>query len=415
MPSSVPWLSLLALFATVFVACSESPRLLPSPRSGDASSIGSERESIQTAIHAMMDDLEIYSINASIESTNSWSNDPTGPGTTPLYPTYLKEPETAGFYCWRSNGKITHVDPSPMNCLPGTPVRRPPPVDPNPPSPGANEPVLGVISLGVLVGIAALAAWLWLGLRGIKPQTDVQGGQPRDDATVMEGWPAGRGFLGRWTLATFGGALAGIAGTAILSIPLLFIDAYDDPWYTSFLVKTVMVVSFIYLAAVLIGTAIGAMQWLTLQRHLGWAGRWVLATITGWIVGGFLGVLAAIGLARAYQLGGYVNLSLASELAWGIVVGAVFGIFVGAAVGAIQWRLMLPHVSNARWWILASMLAWIFAGAVLSVSLLIGMIGFLGVPVAGIGVGGITRIALVRLLRQPPLSSQQSGLDPNHA
>ena len=83
-----------------------------------------EKEYVETAMIAMMVDKEVASVMPSTISTNSWSNNPTGRGTSPLYPDYLLESSTTYFYCWTSQGVITHQDESPAGCLPDTPVRR---------------------------------------------------------------------------------------------------------------------------------------------------------------------------------------------------------------------------------------------------------------------------------------------------
>ena len=83
-----------------------------------------EKEYVETAMLVMMVDKEVASVMPSTISTNSWSNNPTGRGTSPLYPDYLLESSTTYFYCWTSQGVITHQDESPANCLPEAPVRR---------------------------------------------------------------------------------------------------------------------------------------------------------------------------------------------------------------------------------------------------------------------------------------------------
>ena len=66
-----------------------------------------EKESVQTAMVSMMVDREVTSVTPSTHSTNSWIDNPKGIGTSPLYPSYLRDPHTTRFYCWDSRGNVT--------------------------------------------------------------------------------------------------------------------------------------------------------------------------------------------------------------------------------------------------------------------------------------------------------------------
>src|SRR5262249_11185080 len=50
--------------------------------------------------------------------------------------------------------------------------------------------------------------------------------------------------------------------------------------------------------------------------------------------------------------------TLFGELSSGLVVAGVEGAVVGATVGALQWLVLRGRVAHARWWVLASTLAW---------------------------------------------------------
>ena len=81
-----------------------------------------ELATVQTAIDSMMADKAVSSVTASTEATNSWSDHPTGTGTSPLHPLYLQTANTAYFYCWVSYGLITKQIDSPSPCEPPAPV-----------------------------------------------------------------------------------------------------------------------------------------------------------------------------------------------------------------------------------------------------------------------------------------------------
>ena len=73
---------------------------------------------------------------------------------------------------------------------------------------------------------------------------------------------------------------------------------------------------------ILFGPVVGGLQWLVLRRHVARAGRWVLASTVGWVVGGFL--------SGAVPVGGF--------LGW-TVLGAVYGAITGSAlVGLLRQR-----------------------------------------------------------------------------
>jgi len=133
-----------------------------------------------------------------------------------------------------------------------------------------------------------------------------------------------------------------------------------------------------------VGAGVGILQWLVLRPRVSRSGWWVLASILGLAVAGF--VSTAVALAGAYE----------------IPLGfAVFGFVGGAMAGLMQWFVLRRQVSRAGWWVLASTVSWAVVGLVAE-----GMIRRLltfGVGLAGgvVGLGGVTGLALVWLLRQP--------------
>lgn len=137
---------------------------------------------------------------------------------------------------------------------------------------------------------------------------------------------------------------------------------------------------------------------MTVERsRVGWGFWfwWVLASTMGWFFGFFVGAIG--GYAVEPILPNYGGAALHAALA--------------AGVGIFQWLVLCLvlrwRVSRAGWWVLASTVGWAVSMAVyIGVGDAMGFpMGFspLAVSVAagGIGLGAITGLALVWLLRQP--------------
>jgi hypothetical protein len=85
------------------------------------------------------------------------------------------------------------------------------------------------------------------------------------------------------------------------------------------------------LGPALAGLLGGAVQWLTMRRHISGAGWWVLASALGFLLGGIAGVaLAFLGLGEA--IGG-------SYFGW-IVLNGLISAIVGVIGGAITWSAL---------------------------------------------------------------------------
>ena len=93
--------------ALALAACSGELELVPNML---------EEDIVQTGVNAMMADREVTSVTRNTHSTNSWIDNPTGTSTSPLYPTYLRDPHTTCYYCWDSTGMITRQDGSSATC-----------------------------------------------------------------------------------------------------------------------------------------------------------------------------------------------------------------------------------------------------------------------------------------------------------
>jgi prepilin-type N-terminal cleavage/methylation domain-containing protein len=66
-----------------------------------------EKRTVQTAFDAMMAKNSISTVTASAADTNSWAALPTGAGTEPLYPNYIRQTTTKGSYTWTAAGLVS--------------------------------------------------------------------------------------------------------------------------------------------------------------------------------------------------------------------------------------------------------------------------------------------------------------------
>ena len=121
------------------------------------------------------------------------------------------------------------------------------------------------------------------------------------------------------------------------------------------------------LAYVVIGIALGILQWFVLQRRLTRAWRWIVATVVGWVVG--------------------------STLIWFLPAqGSEFlaGVLLGLTVGVAQWLILRKEFYWNGWWIPINVVAWTTGMAFLP-----------GIFSTGALIGSITGIALGLLVQFP--------------
>lgn len=131
------------------------------------------------------------------------------------------------------------------------------------------------------------------------------------------------------------------------------------------------------LASVIIGLALGILQWFVLQGRIHKPWRWILVTMLGWTAGSIL---------IQYFVGD----------------GGEFlaGTILGCTVGIAQWLLLRNELHWTGWWIIINIVAWTTGMALLP-----------GIFSTGAMIGAITGIALGLLLQYPkPKSLEEQAL-----
>ena len=89
------------------------------------------------------------------------------------------------------------------------------------------------------------------------------------------------------------------------------------------------------LAFIVIGIALGVLQWLVLQHRIKHAWRWIVATSIGWGIG------ATFLLTIAPGMGEFLA-----------------GVIMGLATGTAQWLILRQEVYWGGWWIAISVVGW---------------------------------------------------------
>lgn len=123
------------------------------------------------------------------------------------------------------------------------------------------------------------------------------------------------------------------------------------------------------------GAAVGILQWVVLRRRVSHDGWWVFATAVSFPVG--FAVYSVVLRTAHFGVGLSTALMVAPAAA-------------GATVGILQSLVLIPPVSRAVWWVLAT---------ALSSAVGLPATGTVGPPLGGLVVGVITGAALVLLLR----------------
>jgi len=147
----------------------------------------------------------------------------------------------------------------------------------------------------------------------------------------------------------------------------------------------------------LFGAVGGFMQWLVLRRQIAAAGWWVLASTLGFAIAPIAAIAGVMAMSQVMSLDG-------NPMAAPILLGVLFGVL--SAI--MPWLVLRRQLARAGWWVPAHLLGSLVGGAMGIVAFhAMALIGFYQFPWAaagamfGAGLGAITGITLVWLLRQP--------------
>ena len=150
----------------------------------------------------------------------------------------------------------------------------------------------------------------------------------------------------------FEAVLYGILGTSIAILQWLVLRAHVPQaswWVLASAVSWILVGALAdlveikaSLAAVwpaIVGTAVGAFQWLVLRKHVHLAGLWIMASASGWVVGWH----------AAAATDEIVAMIVSSDKAGLAVLFAIFAAAVGAFTGlALIWLLRRPILKKSQ-------------------------------------------------------------------
>ncbi|MGB5916950.1 MAG: hypothetical protein WBG63_18945, partial [Phormidesmis sp.] len=160
------------------------------------------------------------------------------------------------------------------------------------------------------------------------------------------------------------------------------------------------------------GALVGLAQWQMLRSHLPNAHRWLVASVLGW---------GALTLFHIGALGWMAPATL--NLPLRILLGLVYGSYVGAGLGVAQWLAIRRQVPRAwRWvplssgvWAVAIAAGWLVGGCLRLVSHLF-ISEVLGLMVAWGAIAALSGFGIVGLLypQSParPLLSPQDDMSP---
>lgn len=150
----------------------------------------------------------------------------------------------------------------------------------------------------------------------------------------------------------FEAVLYGILGTSVAVLQWLVLRAHVTRaswWVLASAVSWILVGALAdlveikaSLAAVwpaIVGAAVGALQWLVLQKHVHLAGFWIMASALGWVVGWH----------AAAAMDEVVAMIVSSETVGLAVLFAVLAAVVGAFTGlALIWLLRRPILKKSE-------------------------------------------------------------------
>jgi hypothetical protein len=160
----------------------------------------------------------------------------------------------------------------------------------------------------------------------------------KDSKTDVPAWE----LWWRWTTAsTIGGVTAIFVGWILLNVSLAF-----GP----------LAIIFGIVALFVPGYILGWFQTLALPFTCQPYHRWTLATLTGWISGGLVVLIASIG-GYALQVS-FSNVPNAPTWTYLLDGGLYVGLGFGVLLGFMQTLVLREYSPRAWWWILASAIGW---------------------------------------------------------
>jgi len=98
---------LVVIGIIVALAAITIPLVIRFTGSGKEGALAAERETVQTAMNAMMAEQNITTVNdhSSGGGHNTWTAEPTSAGSAPLSG-YMQKNTTTYYYCWEANGAV---------------------------------------------------------------------------------------------------------------------------------------------------------------------------------------------------------------------------------------------------------------------------------------------------------------------
>lgn len=217
----------------------------------------------------------------------------------------------------------------------------------------------------------------------------------KDSSGDTVDWQLGWGFVLQWIVASIAAIVMSIvmAGIGYLSRAT---DPSDNE-----LVQLAIV-------GIIIGSSVGAAEWLVLRGCINHAGRWVLANVIGHTLSfTLLGALVGTPLIDAGTA--ELNLDAATvSIVW-------IGLLASVPIAVLQWLVLRRQISKAILWIPARILGTVGSLSIWLVSIwnlpkqqevngiLVadGVTIVVGILIMGVTFGTLTGLSLIWLLRRP--------------
>lgn len=200
----------------------------------------------------------------------------------------------------------------------------------------------------------------------------------------------------RWLTAMVVGKLVGLIVAAAV-VGVVVSSFFGIPSVPA----AIAIVVVMFFAGLGEGAAVGLAQAIVLRRTIAGVHVWSWTTMTA------LGAAIAWGLGMGTNVWALEGYGSDLQTFATLVIG---GLGLGALVGAAQWTVLRRHAPHAGIWITANALAWVaatlvaWAGATLvgpdQPPQVLGAVAALTGLATGIVVGGITGIALARVVRE---------------